>query len=119
MDPSTRAAHKVVNLGVAEAQSDYGSDIDEEIFQELLEELEGLSVEPLLLEEHEFQQTAVHVPLFSSQGSTKTEDTQYYSALEEQLLPSSSNRRTSIPEYSKRYSNGKTSWAFCKFGIEH
>lgn len=121
MDSSIIPAHEAIDLGLAEAQSDYGSDIDAEVLQELLIELEGVSVEPLLLEtleEHESQQTAVHIPIFSSQGSTRTESTQYHSALEEQLLPSSPNRRTSIPEFSKRCSSGETSWAFCTFDIE-
>jgi hypothetical protein len=76
-------------IASAEAQSDYGSDIDEETITVLFNELESVSVKPLVLEdieEHELEQCLLHIPLFSSQGSTKTESTHYYSAVEEQLL---------------------------------
>lgn len=76
-------------IASAEAQSDYGSDIDEETITNLLNELEGDSVKPLVLEnieEHELEQCLLRIPLFSSQGSIKTESTHYYSAVEEQLL---------------------------------
>lgn len=76
-------------IASTEAQSDYGSDIDEETITNLLNELESDSVKPLVLEnieEHELEQCLLHIPLFSSQGSTKTESTHYYSTVEEQLL---------------------------------
>lgn len=117
MDPSPSPAAEAIAL--AEARSDYGSDIDEEALQELLIELEGISVEPLLLEaleEHESHGTVVHIPVFSSQGSTKTESTQYYSAVEEQLLEGG-NRRRSIPECTTRYSEERSPWAACMFNI--
>ena len=76
-------------IASAETQSDYGSDIDEETLTDLFNELESVSVKPLVLEdieEHELEQCLLHIPLFSSQGSTRTESTHYYSAVEEQLL---------------------------------
>ena len=95
---------------VTDSPSDYGSDLDEEIVLDLLAEIEGVSVEPLVLEpleDHESQQILARVPLFSSQVSTKTEGTQYFSALEEQSTQL--DWRKSIPEYSTTDTNGKTS----------
>ncbi|SRR6266480_623877 len=82
-------------IASAEAQSDYGSDIDEETITNLLNVAESISVKPLLLEdieEHELEQCLLQIPLFSSQGSVKTESSQYYSALEEQLLEESGSQ---------------------------
>jgi len=76
-------------IASAETQSDYGSDIDEETITNLLNEIESDSVKPLVLEnieEHELEQCLLRIPLFSSQGSVKTESTHYFSAVEEQLL---------------------------------
>jgi len=76
-------------IASAEAQSDYGSDIDEETITDLLNGFESVSVKPLVLEdieEHELEQCLLRIPLFSSQCSTKTESTHHYSAVEEQLL---------------------------------
>lgn len=82
-------------IASAEAQSDYGSDIDEETITNLLNEVDSVSVKPLLLEEieeHELEQCLLQIPLFSSQASVKTESSQYYSALEEQLLEESASQ---------------------------
>lgn len=97
-------------IALAETQSDYGSDIDEETINGLLNELEGVSVKPLVLEdieEYELEQCILRIPLFSSQGSTRTESTHYYSAVEEQLLEEDG---TQIHDGQHRNIDSRTSW---------
>jgi len=97
---------------VTDAQSDYGSDLDDGVVQDLLAEIEGVSVEPLVLEpleDHESQQIFARIPLFSSQASTRSENAQYFSAFEEQ--PPQASRNTSNPKYSTIHVNGETAWA--------
>lgn len=76
-------------IASTEAPSDYGSDLDEDTITNLLNELESIPVKPYVLEDiekHDLEQCLLHIPLFSSQDSTKTESTHYYSTVEEQLL---------------------------------
>jgi hypothetical protein len=121
-------------IASAEAQSDYGSDIDEETITNLLNELESDSVKPIVLEnieEHELEQCLLHIPLFSSQGSIKTESTHYFSAVEEQLLEeagtqirgsqgrSIGSRRTSTGMFERMVSCTLTNMLIASSSTEH
>jgi len=97
---------------MTDAQSDYGSDLDDGVVQDLMTEIEGVSVEPLVLEpleDHESQQIFARVPLLSSQVSTRNKNVQYFSAFEEQ--PSRAGWSTSNPEYSSTHVSRETTWA--------